>query len=208
MNIANASAEVLDRSGNARHGNWTDHATTTTSGPLGQALRFDGVDDAVATPDADALDPTGDLSVAAWFRLDSCTGAQNKYLVIKENVASPFSTWQLMFAPATDQKPIFQVKNTLGTNFNAINYDWTCRPNEWHHLVGIKSGTSLNLYFDGQANSVVADTFSGTALNGDDQLTLGLDDGAFMFGGALDDVRVYSRALSAREVKRLFELGE
>jgi hypothetical protein len=113
-----------------------------------------------------------------------------------------------MVAPTTDKKPIFQVMNTLGTNVNAINFDWTCRPNEWHHLVGIKSGTSINLCFDGQANTVVADTFSGTALNSDDQLTLGIDDDSFLFVGALDDVCAYSRALSVSEVKRLYELGE
>ena len=50
-----STGQALDRSGNSNNGTTTNMSTTTSPvpGKVGQALKFDGVDDYVSVPDSD-----------------------------------------------------------------------------------------------------------------------------------------------------------
>ena len=76
---------------------------------------------------------------------------------------------------------------------------------KWHHVAAVKEGDELRIYFNGVLNNTV----SGVAVcstpthlaqdTGD--LFLGLD-----YNGALDDILIYKRALSAQEISELYGL--
>ena len=79
--------------------------------------------------------------------------------------------------------------------------------NHWGHLAGTYDGATVKLYIDGSlANSM---SFSGTNAGMDTTMGAigqsGLNDRYFQ--GKIDDVRVYNRALSAGEVKQLYNMG-
>lgn len=76
---------------------------------------------------------------------------------------------------------------------------------KWHHVVAVKDGDELRIYFNGDLDdtvSGVANCSTATQLAQDTgDLFLGLD-----YNGALDDVLIYRRALSGQEISELFNL--
>ena len=52
-------------------------------GQVGEAFRFDGVDDHVVVPDSPTLDIPGPLTIAAWIKSDDQDATQ--YIVIKDS---------------------------------------------------------------------------------------------------------------------------
>ena len=81
----------------------------------------------------------------------------------------------------------------------------------WHHVVGVYDDVAQErrIYVDGSLEATLADdtgawgTDSGTATIGGETSASGESDR--QFEGAIDDVRVYSRALSASEVQSLYD---
>ncbi len=210
MTLASGTREVLDISGSNNHGNWMNHATTTVPGKLGQAINFDGVDDYVTKGTGVAFTKTSSFSGSAWVKTDS-SGA----IVSNLNYAlSP--GW------------IFAV-SLIGTNnleFGIVNDDVSAgryrrgstniKDGKWHFVSftydGSNAVTGIQLYVDGTLETMTTflNTDPGTLVDS------GLEIGSTMFNSALqtftfassiDDVRIYNRALSASEIKRLYEQG-
>ena len=95
--------------------------------------------------------------------------------------------------------------NRVASNISAIT-------GKWVFLTGVYKGSALSLYINGQLeNSAAA---SGNPYDAITDLYFGADpsDNGSCFGraqlnGKLDDVRIYNRALSATEVKQLYNAG-
>jgi hypothetical protein len=79
--------------------------------------------------------------------------------------------------------------------------------NSFHHVAVTKSGTSVIIYVDGvsyPASSAYTSTFTFTT-----PIAIGADgdNHTAPFYGAIDELAVYSRALSAAEIKALYQAG-
>lgn len=89
------------------------------------------------------------------------------------------------------------------TGPDQIFMPYTPRVSQWDHLCVVKSGAKLTYY----ANGVVVTTATVTADEPSVPIYLGGDPTNFVsteyFNGSLDDVRLYTRALSASEVASL-----
>ena len=128
MDISSSTAEVRDRSERGNNGNWKDHATTTTTGSLGQALSFDGVDDYVDVGNASSLQLTGAMTVSAWVYTNA--SSNNGRIVSKADwVGTPNKGWELVME--NNSNVSFYVKDSGGTNFGVNK---TSQPTEeWRH---------------------------------------------------------------------------
>jgi hypothetical protein len=73
----------------------------------------------------------------------------------------------------------------------------------WRHVAAVKQGGTLRLYVDGQGAAESA-RFDPAAfdLTSDAPLLIGAGAGDY-FRGSLSDVRLYGRALSNEEIRRL-----
>src|SRR6185436_2664162 len=67
---------------NNNHGSFINGATTTTTGKVGSAFRFDGVDDYVSVPDSVNLRPS-QITVAAWINAQSLNHQVLNYFLSK-----------------------------------------------------------------------------------------------------------------------------
>ena len=82
----------------------------------------------------------------------------------------------------------------------------------WHHVMvvydGSKKARGVEIYVDGQAGAtrIIHDAYRGT-IQSDSPLWLGSRNGTYRFQGAMNDVRVYNRRLSADDVRKLYEAG-
>ena len=81
---------------------------------------------------------------------------------------------------------------------------------QWHLITVTGSSGSFSAYIDGANVAQSTNTFSGT-YNNIDWMTVGaLRRGVAIesyYSGSLDDVRIYSRALGAAEIKRMYQQG-
>lgn len=191
---------AADSSGNGNTGYLNGFtSTTTTTGKLGQALEFDGVDDHVSNSNSSTFNLETN-SVSVWFKT---TGSGFARIVTKLNQSST----RMPFEIRRNTNNTIQYTIFNGTAV-AVNSDTTLNDGQWHHAVGTRvKGGALKLYIDGVLQSdQKTDTLGDTTVSSD--LSIGArEDGANPFDGTIDDVRIYNRVLSADEITHLYGLG-
>src|SRR3990167_11553757 len=189
-----AGGKALDKSGNGNHGSPVSIATSTfyTSGKIGQGLKFDGVDDKVTVPLTATLNPSS-ITVAFWANVPSYIGSTNNAIVELGSSVNNFRVrdtsgkWQLLTNGAV---------NTLSGTANSLAY------NQWIHWVFIANSSGLSIYKNGvlNASNAIAYTAGANAI-------WNLGSSGFYNRQTLDDVRIYNRALSATEIRQLYNIG-
>ncbi len=96
--------------------------------------------------------------------------------------------------------------NTGDGNSNPFNISAaTYGDDQWHHFAVTGDGTTAKLYIDGdfKANAKTYKGITGTTI-----YLNGWDSGAsYNFNGQLSDFRLYATALSADDIKRLYEVS-
>jgi sialidase-1 len=176
---------------------------TLTTGAFGGALAFDGVDDAVQVPFSRSLDLAGgEFTVTAWFRYTRQTGRHA--LAWAYGQGSAVAQLWLRAHPAENRVLAWAESDTAAasTASTAAYGDGA-----WHHVVLQRAAGQLRLLVDGVlVGSAAVPAGSLTAGHPDAILGLHLGqrpDGMDRLAGALDEVRVFNRALSADELDRI-----
>ena len=95
-----------------------------------------------------------------------------------------------------------------GTHNLSPTYSTTVIAGRWYHVVGVYDSISktASIYVDGifRNSSSNVDFTSPDVAN---SFNIGRGISTY-WNGSIDDVRVYSRALSAAEVKKLYQMGK
>jgi len=191
-----------DRSGQGNHGTLTNSPTVTT-GKIGQALNFDGSNDCVTLG---TLHDTGALTLSAWIYPNSVSGRQVIVGKLESGASFPYNYGYGMLLDGS----------TLIGMAATDSYDWysnlnaTVQSGVWQHVVFTITGSSGTQTGTLYVNGVLADSHSGTAsvYLYNPAIGCGLGNGSGgTFNGKIDEVRSYSRALSATEVTNLYNLG-
>jgi hypothetical protein len=186
---------AYDRSGNGNDGALTN-GPTWTSGKVGGALSFDGVNDYVDIPSNSVLNPTTAITVSAWIKSAVSSEYPGAWQVV-----SNYSSYILGTSQGGSKAMCFIVH----TNTWNYSYCYTVSdPENWHHFVGTydKTISEEKLYVDGVLRSTT--TASGNLNNGGG-LHIGHREccGEY-FNGRVDDVRIYNRALSESEIQAIY----
>jgi hypothetical protein len=179
-----AGATLGDSSGNGRTGSIS--GATWRTGRYGQALSFDGINDAVTLSD---LDLTGSFTVMAWMQTRSLHADDCASLVMKaRDYGFEICDGRLYAAVGT------------GTG-------WTATPsvaltsadlNVWKHVALTYDGTTLRFYIGGS----LVGTAAGAHGSNNTALRFGRwSSNSEFWNGLIDEVRIYGRALSQPEVQ-------
>lgn len=173
------------------------------AGVRGSALRFDGVDDLVRFPGVP--NATWDTAwTAAWFmRADDL---RRYSLLSKRGSCTVSQLIDVRMASTAPELVGFELSNGLATGVARA----AVRADAWVHVAVVRDGSAARVYVDGRAGADVAapaQNLSGliAPLAFGDSPCVG-SDGTLRFAGALDELRVYDRALSASEVDALANL--
>jgi hypothetical protein len=196
--------KIYDRSGAGNHGYVIGAATTTvkTIGKLGQGIALDGNDDYVFVRQNATIDSLSDsLTLSAWIKV---SGA------IDECCQRVVDVW-------TGQGFYISIDGGFGGFYTRDNdadsaelgYSVSVTDNEWHHILGVRNGSVFLYYQDGvlieEGNFPAVDVVAqATGTN----LSIGSNNTSNFFPGTIDEVRIYNRALSAAEVKALYNAGQ
>ena len=79
--------------------------------------------------------------------------------------------------------------------------------NQWHHIVGVKDGGTLNLYVDGIRVATGTDTTTLNTSNSNPLYLGSLGNTNPRFRGQIDDLRIYNYALTPQQVKYVMNDG-
>ncbi|MBC8470859.1 MAG: hypothetical protein H8D56_15410 [Planctomycetes bacterium] len=186
---------AADSSGNGNDGTLNGPLEWTTEGKIGGAMAFTGPYNFVLVEDAPSLNMTQEITIAAWINPSwtgnnrilqkSSGGGDNQYRLIKEGG----NNIRVHLPPASN----FEITGNIPPQ------------GEWTHLAATYDHSMIRVYYDGV---VVGETaFSGNLAVSNGQLFIGNKwaqaPAGDEFNGIMDDVRIYNRALTQSEIKRL-----
>lgn len=166
-------------------------------GPGDKAANFDGANDHVAIPNESRYDFAGPMAVAAWIRVNAFDDAEQA-IVTKGNDA-----WRLQRNGTTSGVNFYCRGLTRNTVASVASVD----DGQWHHIVGVYTGSRLQIYIDGALDNSVNST--GTIRRNNRAVAIGRnnDGRRRSFDGAIHDVRLYGRSLSPADVATIYGLA-
>ncbi len=190
-----------DSSGNGNDG--TNNGATYTTGVSGQALSFDGVNDYVEVPNSASLQFTSStpFSIDGWINVGSFTTGEVESIIAKWGDAGGEFGYGVIVN--TDRKLHFSLDQFGSHRNNAIGAT-VIAANTWYHFAATYDGTTMQVYLNGVLEGSTTKTVSGSASS--TPLKIGgqvFEPGAFT--GLIDEVKIYSRALSASEVQANYD---
>lgn len=199
-----------DRSGNSLNGTLTN-GPTKVIGQTGQALNFDGTDDYVSVADNSLLDPadSADLTLTGWFYRDTFT--TDDTIIAKRNGSPAGDAGYIVYIDDATDQLIVEVSD--GTDEYSVTSKTTFTATGWHHFAIVwdqDSVANTEIYIDGVDNNGTDSGTIGDIGNLSNAIVLAIgaeSDAGNPFDGKIDDVRAYSRTLSAKEIKSLYDLG-
>ncbi len=175
-------------------------------GKIGSALEFDGVRDYVEIPVDSSLDFTDRFTLSVWVYPEQDGQSGHSRIFTRRMLPVSYDSYGLIF----DANNHFLSRLQIGKE-HADKYSTSVvypdPLNRWFHVVTVYDGNYLHLYVNGinlASTEVSGDVFLDyTGLIG----IGGIAEPDRWFGGLIDDVRAYNRALSTNEIHQLYELG-
>ncbi|MGH8529035.1 MAG: LamG-like jellyroll fold domain-containing protein, partial [Nevskiales bacterium] len=186
-----------------------ENGATFAAGQVGQAFSFDGVDDSVALGNPTNLQLSDAITVDAWIRPDSAAGF--KYTIAKWQAGGGGgSSWLLAI---NGDSPRAFVLGNGGDGFTEVQAGSlpTGPSAPFSHVAMTYSATdALRLYVNGVQVGTGGESV-GTMANPTSQaVNLGsasVGGAGEFFAGALDEVEIFNRALTATEIKEIYDAG-
>lgn len=193
---------ALDSSGNGRTGTLSGSSlpTWTTSGKFGNGLSFGGSTSYVSA--SNPFTSNADFTISVWVKPSAInTGSYQGFIGRQSGGGSWTYRAPSMWVAPSDGALHYDSYSAGGVRYANLISNMFTSADEWVLVTWVKSGTSYNIYRNGvifSANQSAPATFY---IGGTDYDIGRVDN---YFGGTLDDVRIYSRALSASEVMDLY----
>ena len=192
-----------DSSGNGDDGTLSSPAPAWTSGKVGSgALSFNGTSNYVEVPSSSVLSPSAQLTLSAWMKWDGVRDGVEDWTTIIAKGSFGSGEYSVIFnrAPGfTYNQTRFYINggNTVTwENFGGFDTGW-------HLLTFTYDGTNTKIYYD--AGLVASGSYSSVITASANSLEIGREStGDYRFGGLIDDVRVYNRALSVAEIQAIY----
>jgi hypothetical protein len=196
----NGGGTLHDVSGNGNDGTLSG-PLWTAAGKNGGALLFDGTNDLVTIADAPSLNLTSGATLEAWVKPTTVTDWRT--VIAKEN-----GSGSLAYAlsandaqnNASRERPTARLR--IGGTTRTITGSARLPVNTWTHLAVTYDGARMRFYVNGV--EVSNQSRSGPIATSASLLRIGGAPGlgAEFFAGFIDDVRIYSRALTASDIQR------
>jgi hypothetical protein len=173
--------------------------------PSGSALQFDGLDDYVDF--SDNAVKTTEFTVAAWanhYGLGGGHDNQNRIFSQRDDSVGDNHPSIGLVTEFTDYSPyavaVIRSSSGYAQYLRHPKKDY----NEWHHYAMTVDSNDFIFYIDGAEVEKAPNIQTGDYVTSIDHVSIGRHQyewaDAGFFNGAIDDVRIYDRALSAEEI--------
>ncbi|UCE48530.1 MAG: LamG domain-containing protein, partial [Phycisphaerales bacterium] len=184
--------------GSANDGAGGNHGTlvgdpTWVSDPVrGWCLDFDGDGDYVDVGENPSLTFTGQITVTAWIKVRKFDRDWNAIITKGDD-------WVLA-RTRDDNRVAFLCLGLTGGGWPEV-YSDDVNDENWHHIAGVYDGSKLIMYQDGR--DVDTKSLTGRINSNWSRVLIGENGQApnRFWNGLIDEVRIYSRALTAEEIR-------
>ncbi len=182
------------------------NGATYAPGKVGQAFSFDGVNSYFTTSNP-VLSASGPFSVSAWVKPNSATGAYQPIIseIGQENTPGQF---QLRIDPNGSltffrRSGLFNPNSGTNSYVDGFTTSSPITAGGWSQITAVyQGGTSFQIDVNGVLQAGTSFTNSNYSSSVAAQTRFATNDTATeQFGGLIDEVGLYSRALSAAEVQ-------
>jgi len=189
----------------ANPGTYTNSPTLAQPGALAgdadTSVGFDGVDDYVSVPDAASLRPAN-ITVEAWLK--PATGSTDWASALMKTTPGTWGTGYGLYYRTAGTINFFVNGYTNGAVATTIPL------NEWTHVVGTYDGATVRLYTNGVLAASLA--YSTAISHATTPLRIGemhenTGNPLYFWKGGIDDVALYSTALTATQVRLHYDSG-
>ncbi|MBI5134069.1 MAG: prepilin-type N-terminal cleavage/methylation domain-containing protein [Candidatus Taylorbacteria bacterium] len=195
-----AGLSTADRSGFGNNGVLQNMAGTSewssdTPSGTGCSLLLDGTNDYVSVPDSASLDLSGVATLSIWVK-SSGTNAYSGFM----NKTSALTGYQFGIGASNS------IRGDLynGTTYISPMHTTNVLDGKWHHIAVAYDGVAAKVYVDGIAGGAVAGSGFVTANNASFVIGNDVCCGGRFFNGRIDEARVFAKALTAKEVERIY----
>jgi hypothetical protein len=200
--------DETDRGGN------TSNTLTQTSGtiPLSETKVFGtysrdfeaGDTEYLAHADGLATDINGadaTMSICMWVNPESLDGT--RYFAGKYLTSNGSRQYALAILSGAAGKPAFLISHD-GTNVTTVTYTDAMLTGNWYHICGVYNDANIYVYVNGDS---VSTNLTTGIYNGDQEFKIGSGGAPSYWDGLIDEVGIWSRALSSEEITDIMNNG-
>lgn len=193
---------AYDRSGQGNNG--TISGATTAVGKVGQGLYFDGGDYIEAAHTA-SMDVTA-LTIAMWIKTPTslCGGVACFRALLSKQGADRDYNFYTYSSDITQITHMHFSSARFGVTMPALTTPY--KPGEWHHVAFTVDSSGNYVHYSDGVSFASGTITAGANANSNYPIWIGRADN--YYNDIIDEARVYNRALSADEVKQLYNMGK
>jgi Concanavalin A-like lectin/glucanases superfamily len=204
---------VRDMSGQGNTGSLALMSTSSSpvGGKIGQAFNFLGSNTNYVSM-GDVLHQSGAFTYSAWIYQTNQNPIDGAPTIMSKYESSDFETWWGFAGNGTALE--LEVTSADGSSWIGRRYTGALAPNTRYHVAATYDGgttaSAAKIFVNGKRVDdldVGTGTFVSPRVSTAPFSVGATGDGFYPFAGKIDDARVYNRALSATEVKQLYNAG-
>lgn len=176
-------------------------ATVNVAGKLGRCCTFVG-SESDYIGNVDAMDPTAAISVSCWIKSSTTTNYESPV----GNYHWDGNGWDLIRIETAGTLE-WSIRNSVTTS-NVVEGSHNVADGTWHHVVGTYDGSNIRLYVNGSQDGSTVAHSAAIRYTASNRFCIGtreLEDNHWT--GQVDEVGVWSRALTAGEITTLYNGG-
>ncbi len=204
LNESATTSGAVDSSGNGNDGTYYGNASTTV-GKFGNSGVFASTSDSyINCGNNSVLNFNNSMTVALWFKIDKFSAAYQNFLISHGSAELGEGFYILIYSN-------YNVRFHVGdgaTSYLKAGEGGTITTGQWYHLTAVIDDSSNMGYLYINGEKIDSNDISGYLIkdNDDDwKIARGKHTNFYPINGQIDEVRVYNRALSAQEVRKLYE---
>lgn len=194
------AGDATDDGPNGYDGTENNFASSTEDrlGYLDAAFLLDNTyaDDISYNPTFSLTQPN--ITISAWIAPDDFTTGNGNYTIINRGTAATPDFTLAFTNSGNNLQFVTRTSTTTTLNYPIVSDDYLYY---WTHIAAVLSGNQMLLYIDGEL--VAQTTCTAGNISNSTNFRVGSKASTNYFSGAVDDVRVYHRALTATQIAAL-----
>lgn len=152
---------------------------------------------------------SSDFAIEAWF--NTASASTDQQIWESDYTGTPSQPQDVSLALASG-KAQFKVEDANGTSA-LVTSSSTYNDGAWHYIAAVRNGSTFTLYVDGISVGSTSQTLGNVDVSGsiprigDGQHTTSNTHDGHFFGGSLDEIAVYTNALTSAQVTSHYGAG-
>lgn len=169
-----------------------------TTGFIGGAFNFDGINDYLNVTTRDFIGYNAAFSAAVWINTRGSDGTQG---IISEDDSANAKRWSLNLR-ANGTLSYVQYDGGSGATANVM--DTILQNNTWYHIVVTRNHTQVAMYLNGTRLTFFNDTPVNATVGSDPSIRIGNQRDQSYFNGTIDEIMIFNRTLTPIEALGIF----